>query len=52
MAEAESQRSRIKGVFSSERIAKVGAGATVRKTTQTMYWFAEEDEESRIWIQP
>ena len=52
MSESESQRTRIKGVFSSERVAKVGAGATVRKTTQTMYWFAEEDEEGRIWIQP
>jgi tetratricopeptide (TPR) repeat protein len=52
MADAETQRTRIKGVFSSERMAKVGAGATVRKTTQTMYWFADEDEEGRIWIQP
>jgi tetratricopeptide (TPR) repeat protein len=52
MSESESQRTRIKGVFSSEKVAKVGAGATVRKTTQTMYWFADEDEEGRIWIQP
>jgi len=52
MSETENLRARIKGVFSCEKIAKVGAGATVRKTTQTMYWFAEEDEEGRIWIQP
>jgi tetratricopeptide (TPR) repeat protein len=52
MSETENQRARIKGVFSSEKIAKVGAGATVRKTTQTMYWFAEEDETGLIWIQP
>ena len=52
MAETDTQRARIKGVFSCERIAKVGAGATVRKTTQTMFWFAEEDEEGRIWVQP
>lgn len=52
MAETEGQRVRIKGVFSSERIAKVGAGVTVRKTTQTMYWFAEEDEDGVVWIQP
>ena len=52
MSETENQRARIKGVFSSEKIAKVGAGATVRKTTQTMYWFAEEDEGGLIWIQP
>lgn len=52
MSETENLRARIKGVFSCEKIAKVGAGATLRKTTQTMYWFAEEDEEGRIWIQP
>lgn len=52
MTETEQQRARIKGVFSCEKIAKVGAGATVRKTTQTMYWYAEEDEAGRIWIQP
>jgi tetratricopeptide (TPR) repeat protein len=52
MADAETQRTRIKGVFSSERMAKVGAGATVRKTTQTMYWLGDEDEEGRIWILP
>jgi len=52
MTEPEQQRSRIKGVFSCEKIAKVGAGVTVRKTTQTMYWFAEEDENSVVWIQP
>ncbi|SFL51911.1 Tfp pilus assembly protein PilF [Desulfomicrobium norvegicum] len=52
MSETENQRARIKGVFSSEKIAKVGAGATVRKTTQTMYWFAEEDDQGVITIQP
>lgn len=49
---APSQHTRIKGVFSSERVTKVGAGATVRKTTQTMYWFAEEDERGVVWLQP
>jgi tetratricopeptide (TPR) repeat protein len=52
MSETENQRARIKGVFSSEKVAKVGAGATVRKTTQTMYWFADEDEQGVITIQP
>ena len=45
-------RMRIKGIFSSERIAKVGAGSTARKTTQTMYWYAEEGEDGLIWVQP
>lgn len=52
MTDTDCQRARIKGVFSSQRIAKVGAGATVRKTTQTMYWYAEEDEIGTVWIQP
>jgi tetratricopeptide (TPR) repeat protein len=49
---SEPERTRIKGVFSSERVAKVGAGTTVRKTTQTMYWYVEEDENGVIWVQP
>lgn len=53
MSETEpTQHARIKGVFSSEKVAKVGAGTTVRKTTQTMYWFAEEDEHGVVWVQP
>ncbi|HCF05543.1 MAG TPA: hypothetical protein DEU72_04780 [Desulfomicrobiaceae bacterium] len=52
MKEKENDQARIKGVFSSEKVAKVGAGTTVRKTTQTMYWFAEEDENGIIWVQP
>lgn len=46
------QRSLIKGVFSLERMAKVGAGTTLRRTRQTMYWYAEEDDQGVIWIQP
>ena len=54
MAENEQQdmHTKIKGVFSSEKVAKVGAGTTVRKTTQTMYWYAEEDDNKIVWIQP
>lgn len=46
------QHTRIKGVFSTEKLTKVGSGATIRKTKQTMYWYAEEDEHGAIWIQP
>jgi len=49
---APPQHTRIKGVFSSERVTKVGAGVTARKTTQTMYWFAEEDDRGVVWVQP
>ncbi|BDV00169.1 hypothetical protein TDMWS_02540 [Thermodesulfomicrobium sp. WS] len=52
MKEKDTEHTRIKGVFSSEKVAKVGAGTTVRKTTQTMYWFVEEDENGVIWVQP
>ncbi|NLY41444.1 MAG: tetratricopeptide repeat protein [Desulfovibrionales bacterium] len=52
MQDSENQHTRIRGVFSSERVAKVGTGHTVRKTTQTMYWYVEEDENGVIWIQP
>lgn len=54
MQDSDSQQhhSRIKGVFSSERVVKVGTGHTVRKTTQTMYWYADEDEAGIVWVQP
>lgn len=53
MTETTSQHyTKITGVFSSERSVKVGTGVTARKTSQTMYWFAEEDEQGVIWVQP
>lgn len=39
---AATSRERISGVFSTQTIAKVGTGTTVRKTIQKAYWFAEE----------
>ena len=39
---ARVSRERISGVFSTQTIAKVGTGTTVRKTIQKAYWFAEE----------
>lgn len=52
MADTDKPRTRIKGVFSLEKKVKVGSGATTRRTTQTMYWFAEEMDDDRIFIQP
>ena len=43
---------RIRGVFSSQEIRRVGTGTTTRKTVSKVFWFAEEDEEKRIMIQP
>lgn len=37
-------REKISGVFSSQTVAKVGTGTTVRKTIQKAYWFAEQPE--------
>jgi tetratricopeptide (TPR) repeat protein len=35
-------RHKVSGVFSSQTVAKVGTGTTLRKTIQKAYWFAEE----------
>jgi tetratricopeptide (TPR) repeat protein len=45
-------RDRIKGIFSSQAIQKVGTGTTTRRTIQKMYWFVEEDESKTLEIQP
>lgn len=52
MTATEQPRVRIKGVFSLEKTSKIGAGSTVRRTTQVMYWYAEEDEQGVVWVQP
>jgi tetratricopeptide (TPR) repeat protein len=43
---------RIKGVFSTQAIQRVGTGTTTRKTIQKMYWFVEELEDKFLEIQP
>lgn len=50
-------KDKISGVFSTQTVAKVGTGTTVRKTIQKAYWFAEElsgDDEgiSVVLVQP
>jgi len=47
----EKRRDKIKGVFSTQAIQKVGTGTTTRKTIQKMYWFVEEHPEG-LEIQP
>jgi len=46
------QHDRIKGVFSTQAIQRVGTGTTTRKTIQKMYWFVEELEDKFLEIQP
>jgi tetratricopeptide (TPR) repeat protein len=45
-------RDRIKGIFSSQAIQKVGTGTTTRRTIQKMFWFVEEDDSKILEIQP
>ncbi|HCR13552.1 MAG TPA: tetratricopeptide repeat protein [Solidesulfovibrio sp.] len=46
------KRERIKGIFSTQAIQKVGTGTTTRRTIQKMYWFVEEDASHNLEIQP
>ena len=46
------ERERIKGVFSSQEVRKVGTGTTTRKTIQKAYWFVEENDDSSLLVQP
>lgn len=49
---ANKPRERIKGIFSTQAIQKVGTGTTTRRTIQKMYWFVEEDASHTLEIQP
>lgn len=42
---------RIRGVFSSQEIRKVGTGATTRKTVSKVFWFVEEDDGGNLQLQ-
>ncbi len=43
---------KIKGIFSTQSVAKVGTGTTQRRTIQKTYWDGEELEDGRISVQP
>lgn len=43
---------RIKGVFSTQTVAKVGTGTTQRRTIQKTYWDVEEQDDGSISVQP
>jgi tetratricopeptide (TPR) repeat protein len=45
-------RDRIKGVFSTQEIRKVGTGTTQRKTVYKGFYFASQDENGLIDLQP
>lgn len=45
-------REKIKGIFSTQSIQRVGTGTTTRKTIQKTYWFADELDDGLLEIQP
>ena len=49
--QAISQDERIRGIFSSQEIRKVGTGTTTRKTVQKTFWFVEQDPDGSIMLQ-
>jgi len=46
------KREKIKGVFSTQTLIKIGTGTTQRKTVQKSYWMAKELDNGQIEIQP
>lgn len=42
----------IRGVFSSQEIRKVGTGTTTRRTVVKTFWFAEEEPDGKLYVQP
>lgn len=51
-AESNSGRKRIKGVFSTQEVRKVGTGTTTRKTIQKAFWMVEELDGGVVEVQP
>lgn len=45
-------RDKIKGVFSTQTVEKVGTGTTQRKSIQKTYWFCDEKREDVVFVQP
>lgn len=43
---------KIKGVFSSQTVAKIGTGTTQRRTIQKSYWSGNELDDGSIEVQP
>jgi tetratricopeptide (TPR) repeat protein len=47
----QAQEERIRGVFSSQEIRKVGTGTTTQKTVQKVFWYVEQDESGDLKMQ-
>ncbi|MDR1490588.1 MAG: tetratricopeptide repeat protein [Desulfovibrio sp.] len=48
----ESKQQKIRGVFSSQEVKKVGTGTTTRKTIQKAFWYCEEKSDGSLEMQP
>lgn len=46
------RQTRIKGIFSSQSVVKVGTGSTTRRTIQKTYWSVQEKDDGIIEVQP
>ncbi len=46
------RKEKIKGVFSTQTLMKIGTGTTQRKTVQKSYWMATELDNGMVEIQP
>ncbi|MGE4552167.1 MAG: tetratricopeptide repeat protein [Desulfovibrionaceae bacterium] len=43
---------KIRGVFSTQNVSRVGTGTTQRRSIQKTYWFVEEQGEGMVEVQP
>lgn len=48
----EKEKEKIRGVFSTQQLTKVGTGTTLRKSIQKSYWYVKELDDHTIEIQP
>ncbi len=51
MQTPEPAHDRLRGVFSSQELRKVGTGTTTRKTVNKVFWFVDEDAGGKIFLQ-
>ncbi len=45
-------KEKIRGIFSSRQLLVIGTGTTKKRTKQTTYWFAEEQDNGVFKVQP
>ncbi|MDR2124000.1 MAG: tetratricopeptide repeat protein [Desulfovibrio sp.] len=50
--QSDAEPQKIRGVFSSQEVRKVGTGTTTRKTIQKTFWFCEEKDDGSLEVQP